>query len=162
MMWSRGLPPLQRRQGAPPHYVHLHIPSMLLEIARVTFSRGNHQDERPVTNYQQSLEIKRRIGDLAGTASTLGNLGIVYRNQGRYDEAIAHYQQSLDITRRIGHVATTARNSWNLGLIYEKQGDLAAALPLIEEAAQIAERVGMPHAAEWRTKVEALRAGGGV
>ena len=37
-----------------------------------------------------------------GVASSLNNLGLVYKVQGDYDRALAYYQNALEIFTRIG------------------------------------------------------------
>ncbi|PXF59836.1 MAG: hypothetical protein C4B59_10530 [Candidatus Methanogaster sp.] len=53
--------------------------------------------------YNQSLEIKREIGDLAGEARVLHQIGMVYQLTNRFDEALDLYNQSLEIEREIGN-----------------------------------------------------------
>ncbi len=52
--------------------------------------------------YQQSLPIRREIGDRYGEGSTLDNLGDVYPGLDRLHEAIDCYQQALAISREVG------------------------------------------------------------
>ncbi|HEY9879699.1 MAG TPA: tetratricopeptide repeat protein, partial [Leptolyngbyaceae cyanobacterium] len=52
--------------------------------------------------YRQSLAIKHEIGDRAGEARTLNNIGLAYQSLGNYAAALDYYQQSLVIKREIG------------------------------------------------------------
>ncbi|MFM7600116.1 MAG: tetratricopeptide repeat protein, partial [Pseudanabaena sp.] len=45
--------------------------------------------------------MKREIKDRNGEGAVLGNLGITYRNLGKYDKAIEFHLQSLAITQEI-------------------------------------------------------------
>ncbi|MBU7585654.1 MAG: tetratricopeptide repeat protein, partial [Nostoc sp. TH1S01] len=47
--------------------------------------------EQAIALYNQSLEIKERIGDVQGKAATLHCLGMIYANKGEVDQAIALY-----------------------------------------------------------------------
>jgi hypothetical protein len=53
--------------------------------------------------YRESLEIKERLGNLAGKAVTLHALGRLRWKQGRKAEAEELLRQALDIFERIGH-----------------------------------------------------------
>ena len=47
-----------------------------------------------VTSHLVALKSARAIGDQHGIAVTIGNLGLVYQAQGKWDDAIDYYQQS--------------------------------------------------------------------
>ncbi|WP_295450483.1 tetratricopeptide repeat protein [uncultured Thiodictyon sp.] len=56
--------------------------------------------------YRRSLTIKVRLGDTAGQASTLGQLGNLYNDVlNRPEDAAAFYRQSADLRVRIGDTA---------------------------------------------------------
>ncbi len=78
--------------------------------------------------YQQSLAIKREIGDRGGEASSYGNLGTVYYSLGEYQKAIEFYQQSLAITREIGDRGGEASSYNNLGNVYNSLGEYQKAI----------------------------------
>ncbi len=78
--------------------------------------------------------IFRALGDRHGEAQTLGNLGSVYLQQGRWEEAIRCYEESLRIKRALGDRHGEGTTLANLGLLYEKQGDEEKARALWREA----------------------------
>jgi tetratricopeptide (TPR) repeat protein len=85
--------------------------------------------------YNQSLEIKERIGNVQGKAATLHNLAYIYANKGEVDEAMsttgyayALYNESLEIDERIGDVRTQAMTLWCLGHLAEQQGEYTKAI----------------------------------
>jgi hypothetical protein len=45
--------------------------------------------------YEESLAITRRLGNEAGIAATLNNIGLIHDRQGRYDNAMRRYEESL-------------------------------------------------------------------
>jgi tetratricopeptide (TPR) repeat protein len=63
----------------------------------------------PSPCHEQSLALKRDLDDRHGEGQTLNNLGIVYRNQARWEEAIACYGQSVAIMRELGEHAAEKR-----------------------------------------------------
>ena len=58
-------------------------------------SQGDYT--KAIDFHQQSLEIRRQIGDRKGIATSLSGLGNAYRSQGDYAKAIDFQQQSLEI-----------------------------------------------------------------
>ncbi|MEH2449413.1 MAG: tetratricopeptide repeat protein, partial [Nostoc sp.] len=55
------------------------------------------QYQRAIEFHQQSLEIKREIGDRFGEGYSLNNLSNAYNSLGQYQRAIEFFQQSLEI-----------------------------------------------------------------
>src|SRR5215475_11778391 len=53
-------------------------------------------------DFQQALPICREVGDRAGEATTLNNIGMVYDRRGDGDSALRHYEQALPIRREVG------------------------------------------------------------
>ena len=52
--------------------------------------------------YQQALPIQEAVGDQAGLATTLNNIGVVYDGLGQLQDALQYYQQALPITEAVG------------------------------------------------------------
>ncbi len=60
------------------------------------------QIEQAIALFQQSLEIKERIGDAQGKAATLAMLGqLLADGKGNFDTGVNYLQQSLEILQRI-------------------------------------------------------------
>ena len=77
--------------------------------------RGDYDAAEPL--YRRSLEIKERIGDQAGMATSYHQLGMLAQDRGDYDTAEPLYRRSLEISERIGDqagmaTATTSSASW--------------------------------------------------
>ena len=74
------------------------------------------QPEAAEDAYRKSLAIKVRLGDVAGQASTLGQLGILYDDVlDRPEEAAAFLRQAADKYVEIGDVANEGETRNNLG-----------------------------------------------
>lgn len=74
------------------------------------------QPEAAEDAYRQSLAIEVRLGNVAGQARTLGQLGNLYNNVlGRPEEAVAFYQQAADKSVESGDVAKEGLRRNNLG-----------------------------------------------
>ena len=60
-------------------------------------------------------EIQEQIGDRAGLARTLNNIGSIYDNKGAWDEALRYYERSREIFEEIGDRAGLATTLNNIG-----------------------------------------------
>src|SRR5262245_4494982 len=76
------------------------------------------------TNYKQVLELQPQHFE------ALANLGVVYVNLGRLDEAIVSYRKALEISYLNGPLRM------NLGLAYYKAARYAEALPEFDKVLQ--------------------------
>jgi predicted ATPase/class 3 adenylate cyclase len=87
--------------------------------------------------HEESLAIRRHLGDRSGTARSLGNLGIVARDQGDYASARALYEEGLAIVRELGDRRGIGAALGNLAVVTLDQGDFASAALLNEECLEI-------------------------
>src|SRR5262249_48423545 len=113
-------------------------------------------------DYQQALPIYRQVGDRAGEAATLNNIGGVYDQRGDSENALHHYQQALPIRRQVGDRAGEATTLNNIAMVYYRRGDGENALHRYQQALPIARQVG-DRAGEAVTRYNIaiqLRAGG--
>ncbi len=91
---------------------------------------------------QESLAIKRELGDLQGIASSLSNLGTLALSQGDYAAARPFYQESLDIERSLGNRQGITASLIGLGNVALEQGDYTAARALFQESLAIKRELG--------------------
>ncbi|MGB7088404.1 MAG: tetratricopeptide repeat protein, partial [Phormidesmis sp.] len=98
-----------------------------------------------IAQYQQSLEIKRELGDRHGEGYTLNNLGMVYRAQGRWEEAIAQYHQSLETFRDLGDRYGEGQALGNLGNVYKSQGRWKEAISQYHQSLETFRELGDHH-----------------
>ncbi len=96
-------------------------------------------------NDLRAVEAARRAGDRHGEGQTLGNLGNVYLQQGRWAEAIACYEQSLDVFRALGDRYGEGTTLMNLGSVYLQQGRWAEAIACYEQDLAICRDLGDRH-----------------
>ena len=52
--------------------------------------------------YLQSLEILKRIGDVAGEALSIGQIGVLYTQTGKFKEALENLIQVYEVLKRLG------------------------------------------------------------
>jgi tetratricopeptide (TPR) repeat protein len=109
------------------------------------------QPEAAEEAYNQSLAIEVRLGDRAGQASTLGQLGNLYvDNLQRLEEAVAFYRRATAIYREIGDLSGEGKVQSNLANTLFKLQRLEEARQAIRRAIECKAAFG--HAAEpWKT-----------
>ncbi len=94
--------------------------------------------------FRGSLEIKRRIGNEAGAADTLAELGKMLRDAGQLREAIAAFTEFTETYRRLGNPVKMGMGLEFLGSVHELQGQYAAALEKYEQALELLRQYGSP------------------
>ncbi|HET8567544.1 MAG TPA: adenylate/guanylate cyclase domain-containing protein [Candidatus Limnocylindria bacterium] len=83
-----------------------------------------------------------RAEDLVGLTNVRSNLALVYRRQGRIDDARREYEAVAALCRRTGDVWGLAIASNNTGEVLRTAGTPALAAPRYEEALAIFDRIG--------------------
>ena len=92
--------------------------------------------------HEESLAIKREIGDRQGIAGSLNNLGIIAEHLGDYASARSYFEEALVINQEMGNRIWEAINLGNLGSVVLGQGDYEAAKALCEESLAIKREIG--------------------
>ncbi|MDP9366396.1 MAG: tetratricopeptide repeat protein [Chloroflexota bacterium] len=115
----------------------------LSSLAGLLFGLGNYKRAKEL--YEQSLALARELGDRAGEASSLRNLGSVAASLGDYARAKELHEQSLALARELGNRAGEASSLGNLGLLAYDAGDLSRAEQLLDESRVIDESLGLKH-----------------
>ncbi|MEA5519433.1 CHAT domain-containing tetratricopeptide repeat protein, partial [Limnoraphis robusta] len=92
--------------------------------------------------YNQSLPLTRQVGDKAGEAVTLNNIGLVYYALGDSQTALDFYNQSLPLTRQVGDKAGEATTLNNIGSVYNALGDRQTALEFYNQSLPLRRQVG--------------------
>ena len=110
------------------------------QLGIVAQVRGDYDEA--ARQYQRSLDIKERLGNQAGMATSYHNLGALAQDRGDYDEAARQYQRSLDIKERLGNQAGMADSYHNLGILAQFRGDYDEAARQYQRSLDINERLG--------------------
>ncbi len=92
--------------------------------------------------YEESLAIRREIGDTRGIAGSLHNLGNIAYFRQQYAPARRQYEEALAINRAIGNRAWEALNLGNLALVASEQGDFETSRRLYQESLEIQRALG--------------------
>jgi CHAT domain-containing protein/tetratricopeptide (TPR) repeat protein len=104
----------------------------------------NSQGDYPeaLARFGLAQNIAEQIGDKAGIASTLTNIGIVHFNQGNYAQALEHCQKGLALFEALGDKAGMSRALNNIGSVHLYQGDYAQALEHYQKSLAMKEALG--------------------
>jgi tetratricopeptide (TPR) repeat protein len=92
--------------------------------------------------YKQSLNIQREIGDRAGEAKTLHQIGRVCEDTDRFDDALDYYKHSLKIKREIGDRAGEAKTLHQIGRAYQHTNRFDDALEYYNQSLKIRRELG--------------------
>ena len=93
---------------------------------------------------EESLKLRRELGDRAAIAETLTALGIVVREQGNLRLAREQHEESLSIRRELGDRWGIGVSLENLGRNAYERGDYASARALLEETLMISRELDEP------------------
>lgn len=102
--------------------------------------RGLPDDlDKALDQQNKALELEEKIGDTWGIAQSLNNLAIIYRKQGKLDEAIKCHMANLEIRERLGDMRGKGQTYYNLGRLYPDK-----AIESYKNALESYEKAGSP------------------
>ena len=86
-----------------------------------------------------SIRLKKLGDDHPDVADTYNNMAVVYRNQGKYEEALAMHEKALSIyLKKLGDDHPDVADTYNnMAGVYDKQGKYEEALAMYEKALSI-------------------------
>jgi tetratricopeptide (TPR) repeat protein len=113
----------------------------VLQAIGIAYGGLNGQDEA-LRNYQESLAIKRRLGDKRGMAVSLNNIAQIQERLGNSESALKSYQEALQLRREIGDKKGVGDTLIDLGGFYQDRGEHDHALSLFKESLQIQRELG--------------------
>lgn len=91
--------------------------------------------------YHQALNIQFDIKDRGGAATTLNNLGALYKKKGDYYNAINYFDRSLKLSKDIKDDTGTAIRLMNLSDIYLEQEDTTKSINYLFESITIRKKI---------------------
>jgi DNA-binding SARP family transcriptional activator len=101
-----------------------------------------HNYRDAVRSFEQSLRLRRLVGDSRGTAMIADNLGAAYLKLGRLDQAIDCHEQSIAISEATGAHRSMAHSLAHLGNALRLAGRCGEAVPLFERGAALHRQFG--------------------
>ncbi len=95
--------------------------------------------------FEESIALKRKLGDRHGEAKSLNNLGLVARKRGEMEAAESYYKESLALKRELGDRHGEAKSLNNLGLVARKRGKSEVAETYYRESLALKRELGDRH-----------------
>jgi tetratricopeptide (TPR) repeat protein len=92
--------------------------------------------------YEQSLSLKRRLGNRQAIAVTLSNLALLDQAYGDYGRAIQRSEEALRWRTAVGDVGGQIRTRTNLAELWLEKGHVKTALQHVDGALALAQRGG--------------------
>jgi tetratricopeptide (TPR) repeat protein/predicted Ser/Thr protein kinase len=113
----------------------------ILQATGIAYGMLNKPDEA-LRNFNESLAIKKEIGDKRGVAASLDQIANIQDSSGHSDEALASYKEALATYREIGDQARIGDTLIDTGAFYHDHGNSAAALKDFTDALQMERELG--------------------
>src|SRR5439155_11773646 len=95
-------------------------------------------------SYQGAVTLQSEIGDKKGLGVTLINLGQLYTERSRYEEALKAFKEALQIQRDVGNENVQAFCLNNIGNVYLAKGLASDALTYYERALELRKKDNVP------------------
>jgi tetratricopeptide (TPR) repeat protein len=118
--------------------------------------RGDGQTA--LSYYEQALPIFREVGDRAGEAKTLNNIGAVYYARRDGQAALFYFEQALPIRREVGDRAGEAVTRYNIAMVHRDAGRLSEAIAELDLVVALDEAVQHPDLDADRAMLDQVRA----
>lgn len=102
--------------------------------------QGNFDSARKI--FEESMTIKREIGDKQGISTAIINLGTLAFSQGDFEKAKKFFEESIAIKRELGDKIGIAGSMNNLGGLAFSQGEYKHAKKFYMESLAIRKEIG--------------------
>jgi tetratricopeptide (TPR) repeat protein len=95
--------------------------------------------------FEESLRLFRVLGDVAGIAEVVGDLGGVAQDRGNYTLARTYYDEKLALCRELRDQGGEIRSLLRLGYLAIDESNVSQAAALLQEALTLAHAIGDAH-----------------
>ncbi|NDJ52101.1 MAG: tetratricopeptide repeat protein [Chloroflexi bacterium] len=112
----------------------------LTQLANFLVMRPDSREEMRGT-YQEALELRRAAGNPPAVARSLNDLGVLAREEGRYDEAERLIEEALTISQEVGDPGLIVRSLTNLGATLLREERLDDARVRLDDALNVARAI---------------------
>lgn len=108
-------------------------------VAAISTNLG--QLSRSLEEYTISAKYHRSSKDTLSWAKSLNNLGIIYRRQGNYDEAIKHFEEGLRLKQLSGDEQGIANSLLNLGNVHQDRNAFDESIDFFQRSYDHAKKI---------------------
>ena len=115
--------------------------ALILQARGIAYQDLNKPTEA-LRNFNDALEINRKLGQKRGVAASLTMIAQVDESLGKIDDALKSYNEALQIRRDIGAKKEVGDTLINIASLDYDRGQYDKALPLFKEAMQIQREAG--------------------
>lgn len=112
----------------------------MIQAGRASAIHGAHTDAAEW--FERAINVRQAIGDTAGVAAAMSDMGIALRDLGDYPRAQLIFEVALEIHRSIGNQLGLAVATDMLGCIARNQGNYSRAESLFHESFTLYEALG--------------------
>lgn len=88
-------------------------------------------------HYRRALDLYEQLNDVPGLMNVHNNLGIVYRRDAQWADALTEQQHALELAQRVSDAWSVGMVLANIAETRRSQGDLAAALATNADALRV-------------------------
>ena len=120
------------------------IPTMSAYLNRGISLRNISTFAQAEDTFISGLQMALKKQDKGLEGAFRGNIGNVYFNQGKYEDALKYHQDALTTFQEIDNPLGQANALGNIGLVYANQGKLEEALKSCQAALDIHIEIGNP------------------
>jgi non-specific serine/threonine protein kinase len=106
----------------------------------LAFSQADFDEARRF--HEESLQIRKDLGDRKGVSASLNNLGTLFQWQGHLDQALSFFQDCLKTEQEIDDRQGVAGSLSNIGGVHEMKGEFDKARGFYERSLEIRRDVG--------------------
>jgi signal transduction histidine kinase/Tfp pilus assembly protein PilF len=115
--------------------------------ADVMVDQGNahlflSQYDIALSMYDSARKVFSELDHIKGLVRCLNNMGIIYKNYGRYLEALNSYQEVVELSLQESDSISLTDTYINMGVVYVKQGDYHTALENFSRSLYYARQTG--------------------
>ncbi|MFK8164390.1 MAG: tetratricopeptide repeat protein, partial [Lewinella sp.] len=146
------------------HIEEQHVAELLAQLIKLTdYHAGQNPVEKfPLIPYGKHLLTVIGSEYSESTGRLYNNIGLLYRDQGRYEEALTFFQKAIEISEAVldAKHPDLAISYNNIGSLYQDQGRYEEALTFFQKAIEIFEAsLGRehPHTQTVRRNLEGLK-----
>jgi signal transduction histidine kinase/Flp pilus assembly protein TadD len=118
------------------------LASVYLKIGRVYSETGDFVEAEKW--YQKGKLLSLEAGDFQTAAIAINAMGIMFKNQQKYEEALQHYLEVINIADRIKNKNLLLAVYGNIGNVYQQLGNYRKALEFHQQALPLAIQLNNP------------------